>query len=66
MEKLQRDWAKYVEKGFFEHVANIGDIDVYANETTVYITVDADTVLTMSRKLGGLDRFVEVLQSLVK
>ena len=50
-----------------EHVVNIGDIDVYADEHYVQVTVDGDTVLYIRRNgTGGLKDFANALNSLIK
>lgn len=49
-----------------KHVETIGDIRIYADDHLVYIRVDDKTVLNVPRAGHGLDRFVEVLQTLVQ
>lgn len=67
MESKKVDWKLHVKNKYVQHVKNIGDIDVYANETTVYVAVDDETVLAMMRDgHQGLSELAEVLASLVK
>jgi hypothetical protein len=49
-----------------EHIENIGDMDVYADDHFAQIKVDGEVVLAIPRADAGLDQLAAVLQSLVK